>query len=211
MAIDDLLDEHEQGERVRGWLRDNGAGLIGGVALGLALIWGWLWWQQQRGHQRERAGTQYQAAIDNLKAGKLVQAQPQVAALPDGTYDTLAAMALAKAQLTAGKRDDAIVTLRAAKPTDPEMTAIVEQRLARLLVDAGKAKDALALLPADSRDPETLQIRGDAYSALGQQPQAQAAYAQALTGLEVGSPQRNVVELKLSEVGGMPAKPEARS
>jgi predicted negative regulator of RcsB-dependent stress response len=211
MAIDDLLDEHEQGERVRGWLRDNGAGLIGGVALGLALIWGWQWWQQQRGHQRERAGTQYQAAIDNLKAGKLAQAQPQVAALPDGTYDTLAAMALAKAQLTAGKRDDAIATLRAAKPTDPEMTAIVEQRLARLLVDAGKAKDALALLPADSRDPETLQIRGDAYSALGQQPQAQAAYAQALTGLEVGSPQRNVVELKLSEVGGMPAKPEARS
>jgi hypothetical protein len=32
-----------------------------------------------------------------------------------------------------------------------------------------------------------------------------------LTGLDVGSPQRNVVELKLSEVGGMPAKPEARS
>ena len=211
MAIDDLLDEHEQGERVRSWLRDNGAGLIGGVALGLALIWGWQWWQQQRGHQREQAGTQYQAAIDNLKAGKLAQARPQVAALPDGTYDTLATMALAKAQLTAGQRDAAIATLRAAKPKDAEMTAIVEQRLARLLIDAGKAKEALALLPADSRDPETQQIRGDAFSALGQQPQAQAAYAQALTGLDVGSPQRNVVELKLSEVGGMPAKPEARS
>lgn len=211
MAIDDLLDEHEQGERVRGWLRDNGGGLIGGVVLGLALIWGWQWWQQQREHQRMQAGVQYQAAIGNLKAGKLAQAQPQVAALPEGTYDTLATLALAKAQLSAGKRDDAIATLRAAKPKDAEMTAIVEQRLARLLIDAGKAKDALALLPADSRDPETLQVRGDAYSALGQQPQAQAAYVQALTGLEVGSPQRNVVELKLSEVGGMPAKPEARS
>ena len=211
MAIDDLLDEHEQGERVRSWLRDNGAGLIGGVVLGLALIWGWQWWQKQRDHQRVQAGTQYQAAIDSLKAGKLAQAQPQVAALPDGTYDTLAAMALAKAQLTAGQRDAAIATLRAAKPKDVEMTAIVDQRLARLLIDAGKAKDALALLPADSRDPETLQIRGDAFSALGQQPQAQAAYAQALTGLDVGSPQRNVVELKLSEVGGTPAKPEVRS
>jgi predicted negative regulator of RcsB-dependent stress response len=211
MAIDDLLDEHEQGERVRGWLRDNGAGLIGGVALGLALIWGGQWWQQQRQHQRMQAGVQFQSAVDNLKAGKLAQAQPQVAALPDGTYATLAAMALAKAQLAAGKRDDAIATLRAAKAKDAEMAAIIDQRLARLLIDAGKAKDALAMLPADSRDPETLQIRGDAYSALGQQPQAQAAYAQALTGLDVGSPQRNVVELKLSEVGGMPAKPEARS
>ena len=27
MAIDDLLDEHEQGERVRTWLRQNGAWL----------------------------------------------------------------------------------------------------------------------------------------------------------------------------------------
>lgn len=44
MAIDDLLDEHEQGERVRTWLRDNAAGLIGGLALGLLLIWGWRWW-----------------------------------------------------------------------------------------------------------------------------------------------------------------------
>jgi len=211
MAIDDLLDEHEQGERVRGWLRDNGAGLIGGVALGLALIWGWQWWQQQRQHQRMQAGVQFQAAIDNLKAGKLAQAQSQVAALPDGTYDTLAAMALAKAQLTAGKRDEAIATLRAAKAKDPGMAAIIDQRLARLLIDAGKAKDALAVLPADSRDPGTLQVRGDAYNALGQQAQAQAAYVQALTGLDVGSPQRKVVELKLSEVGGMPAKPEARS
>lgn len=211
MAIDDLLDEHEQGERVRGWLRDNGAGLIGGVALGLALIWGWQWWQQQRQHQRMQAGVQFQAAIDNLEAGKLAQAQPQVAALPDGTYDTLAAMALAKAQLTAGKRDDAIATLRAAKAEDPGMAAIIGQRLARLLIDAGKAKDALAVLPPDSRDPETLQVRGDAYNALGQKAQAQAAYVQALTGLDVGSPQRNVVELKLSEVGGMPAKPEART
>ncbi len=211
MAIDDLLDEHEQGERVRGWLRDNGAGLIGGVALGLALIWGWQWWQQQREQQRMQAGVQYQAAIDTLKAGNLAKAQQQVAALPEGTYDTLAAMALAKAQLAAGKRDDAIATLRAAKAKDPGMAAIISQRLARLLIDAGKAKDALAMLPADSRDPESLQIRGDAFSALGQQSQSQAAYVQALTGLEVGSPQRNVVELKLSEVGGMPAKPEARS
>ena len=36
MAIDDLLNEHEQSERVRGWIRSNAIGLIGGVGLGLA-------------------------------------------------------------------------------------------------------------------------------------------------------------------------------
>lgn len=211
MAIDDLLDEHEQGEQVRVWLRNNAAGLVGGLALGLLLIWGWRWWQAQRVQQSMQAGTQYQALVDTLQSGKLAQAQAQVEALPAGAFDTLAALALAEAQLAAGQRDAAIATLRAAKPDGAETAAIVEQRLARLLIDAGKAKEALALLSGDSRDPETLQVRGDAFSALGQKPQAQAAYQQALTGLEVGSPQRNVIELKLSEVGGTPAQPEARS
>jgi predicted negative regulator of RcsB-dependent stress response len=211
MAIDDLLDEHEQGEIVRGWLRENGAGLIGGVILGLALIWGWQWWQQQRVHQRIQAGNDFQAAMAELAAGKLAQAGPRIEALPKGAYETLGTLALAKAQLDAGKRDDAIAVLRAAKPRDPGMAAIVDQRLARLLIDAGKPKDALAVLAKAGDGGETLQVRGDAYAALGQDEQARAAYAQALTTLEVGSPQRNLVELKISEVGGKPATTEARS
>lgn len=205
MAIDDLLDEHEQGEIVRSWLRDNGAALIGGVVLGLALIWAWQWWQGQRVHQRMQGGNEYQAAMNDLAAGKLDEARKRIDALPGGAFDTLGTLALAKAQVEAGKRDDAIATLRGAKPKDPAMMAIVEQRLARLLIDAGKPKDAIALLADAGEQPETLQVRGDAHAALGQDEQARAAYARALTLLEVGSPQRNVVELKLSEVGGDPA------
>ena len=41
MAIDDLLDEHEQGERVRTWLRKNALGILGGLARGIAAIYGW--------------------------------------------------------------------------------------------------------------------------------------------------------------------------
>ena len=43
MAIDDLLDEHEQSERVRSWLRKNGASIIGGVAIAIGAIAGWQW------------------------------------------------------------------------------------------------------------------------------------------------------------------------
>lgn len=209
MAIDDLLDEHEQGERVRAWLRSNGAGILGGLVLGLALIWGFRWWQDQQHAGRMAAGNNYQAAVDQLEAGKLAEAAPMVAALPEGTYATLAALELAEAQVEAGKRDDAIATLRAADPTDPRLGGIVTERLARLLVDAGKPADALALLQGDS--PGTLSIRGDALAAQGDRDKAREAYAKALVGLEVGSPMRNVVELKLSEVGGAPAQTEAGS
>jgi predicted negative regulator of RcsB-dependent stress response len=52
MAIDDLLDEHEQGERVRSWLRKNGAVMVGGVALGVAVIVGWQWWNARQARPR---------------------------------------------------------------------------------------------------------------------------------------------------------------
>ena len=152
MAIDDLLDEHEQGERVRGWLRENGGGLLTGVLLGLALILGWQWWGQQRAHKRLQAGDDYQAGIESLQSGKTDVARAQLAALPAGsTYAALGAMALAKSQEDAGKRHDAIATLRALKVDDHELAAVVEQRLAQLLLDAGKAKEAVALR-ADAKD-----------------------------------------------------------
>jgi len=210
MAIDDLLDEHEQGEKVRTWLRENGAGLIGGVALGLALIGGWQWWQKQQGSKQVAAGEHYQAALKSIEAKDLKQAVPKVAAL-HGVYATLATLDLAKAQLDAGQRDAAIASLGKVKADDPALAAVVQQRLARLLIDAGKADQALALLPSSGSDANALEIRGDAQSALGHRDLARNDYAHALTQLEIGSPQRRLLELKLSEAGGAPAKPEGKS
>ena len=211
MAIDDLLDEHEQGEKVRSWLQSNAIGLIGGVALGLALIGGWQWWQRQQEAARIQAGEHYQAAVDSIHGNNLQQGQALVSALPRGTYATLAALNLAKAQLGSGQRESAIATLRATNPSEPALAAVVTQRLARLLIDAGKANDALKLLPVQSTDAEMLQTRGDAEYALGHRDDARAAYAQALAHMGVGAPQRRLVELKISEVGGSTAKPEAKT
>lgn len=211
MAIDDLLDEHEQGERVRGWLRENGSGLLTGILLGLALILGWQWWTQQRAHARLQAGDDYQAAVDALQAKKPDVARSHLSALPEGAYGTLGALALANSQLDAGKRDDAIATLRAVKADDPELAGVVRQRLARLLIDAGKPKDAIALLAGDKDAPMAAAIRGDAYVALGQLPEARTAYGKALSALAVGSQLRNLVELKLTDAGGTLPNAEARS
>lgn len=206
MAIDDLLDEHEQGERVRSWLRNNGAGLIGGVALGLAVIFGGQWWQKNRQQQDEQANLNYEKAIDGIAANDLKKAEAAVASLggKDGVYGDLAALQLAKAQVDAGQRDAAITTLRAIQ-ADSSLHAIVQQRLARLLVDAGKHDEALKLL-ADAKDSTSLEIRGDALMASGKQAEARDAYTKALTSLDVASPQRRLVELKLTDAGGTPPK-----
>src|SRR3982751_1063844 len=113
MAIDDLLDEHEQSEKVRNWLQENALGLIGGIVLGLALIAGWQWWQRHQEDARVAAGDRYQGALDHIKANQLSQARAKLAGLDTDAYATLGALQLSKAQLAAGQRDQAIATLRA--------------------------------------------------------------------------------------------------
>jgi predicted negative regulator of RcsB-dependent stress response len=209
MAIDELLDEHEQSERVLQWLRNNGAGLIGGILLGLAAIGGWKWWEQ-RGEQKQlEAATQYQAAMDAIEA-KDAQAGNKVKALGQGIYHTLASLELAKSQVAANQRDAAIATLKSVRSDDPAIAEVVNLRLARLLIDAKQADAALKLV-AGATSPAAIEVRGDAQFALGRLEQARQAYAQAMTKLDVASPQRRLLELKLTEAGGTPAKPEAKS
>lgn len=203
MAIDDLLDEHEQSERVLKWLRANAFGLIGGVALGLGAIYGWLWWQDKNEAGRLKASDDYRAFITDVQAGKLKEAQTKATALKDTGFAVLAAMDLAKAQVDGGKRDEAIATLRGVLDADSPLAPIVRQRLARLLIDAGKAEEAIKTL-ADADDAGSLEIVGDAHFALGRRDQARSAYDKALGKLEDGAALRNALELKLVQVGGKP-------
>jgi predicted negative regulator of RcsB-dependent stress response len=210
MAIDDLLDEHEQSERVLQWLRSNGAGLIGGIALGLAAIGGWKWWDHRAEQQGMDMATQYQATIDAIEA-KDKTAEAKLKALPDGSsYHALAALELARSQVDAKQNAAALATLRGIHSNDPAIVQVVNQRIARLLIDSKQADAALKML-ADASTPSGIEVRGDAHFALGQKEQARTAYAEALAKLDVASPHRRLLELKLTEVGGTPAKPEAKS
>jgi predicted negative regulator of RcsB-dependent stress response len=210
MAIDDLLDEHEQSERVLAWLRSNGAGLVGGVILGLALILGWQWWRGQQSAKAMQAGDDYQAMLKSLEAKDLKQAQGRLAGLADTPYAALAALDLAKAQVDAGQRDAALATLKGATSEDPALEQVLRQRQARLLLDAGKAADALQALQG-ATEPASLEVRGDAQVALGKRDDARKSYADALARLDVASPAHRLLELKLTDVGGSPDKPEARN
>jgi predicted negative regulator of RcsB-dependent stress response len=208
MAIDELLDEHEQGERVRNWLKNNGAGLIGGIGLGIAVIFGWKWWQQHQQQQHEQAYHDYQVAVEALGGGKPLdskQAQAAVSKLGSDVYAGLAALQLVRAQVDAGQLDEAIATLRAIQ-TDPSLQALVNLRLARLLTETGKPDEALKLL-ADAHGPSALQARGDALLAAGKRDEARDAYLKALTGIDVASQERRLLEIKLTDVGGIPPTP----
>ncbi|MCL7714020.1 YfgM family protein [Stenotrophomonas mori] len=208
MAIDDLLDEHEQGERVRTWLRQNGAGIIGGVVLALALIGGWKWWQNEQLNRLADANIRYDAVSRSLQSKDLDEAAKEVAALEGGKagiYADLAALELAKAQVEAGRNDDAIATLRGLK-AEGEFRTLVDQRIARLLIETGKPDEAAQLLEGSS-DSAGLEIRGDALVAQDKRDQARDLYTQSLARLDVAAPQRRLLEIKLMDAGGTVADP----
>lgn len=204
MAIDDLLDEHEQGERVRTWLRKNALGILGGLALGIAAIYGWRAWVSHQASQQEQAHTAYAHALKQLDAGQVEQAGTLLAG-QEGTYATLAALRVAKAQVEAGKPDEAIATLRGIQ-VDPSLREVVDERLAQLFNATGKPEEALKLLEGDAGST-ALELRGDALLASGNRDQARDAYADALAGTDVASPARRRIELKLQEVGGTLPEP----
>jgi predicted negative regulator of RcsB-dependent stress response len=154
--------------------------------------------------------TQYQATIDAIEA-KDTTAEAKLKALPDGSsYHALAALELARSQVDAKQNAAALATLRGIHSNDPAIVQVVNQRIARLLIDSKQADAALKML-ADASTPSGIEVRGDAHFALGQKEQARTAYAEALAKLDVASPHRRLLELKLTEVGGTPAKPEAKS
>ncbi|TKS53927.1 tetratricopeptide repeat protein [Luteimonas yindakuii] len=208
MAIDDLPDEHEQGERVRTWLRENGLGILAGIVVAFGLVGGWRWWQGNQHAQRVEAGMTYQRMVADLASGDLADAQRQVGALQGGSYGVLAALELARAQVQAGERDAAIQTLQGADASDLALEPIRRQRLGQLLIDAARAEEAVALL-RDASDATSLETLGDAHAALDQTAEAREAYARALAQTDVASPGRGLIEIKLAAAGGEPTPNEA--
>lgn len=198
--MDELLNEHEQGERVRSWLQRNAVGLIGGIGLGLALIWGWNWWQGRQVTASEEVAARYDA-FEQAVANNPAEAAKLSSRLAETPYAAIAAMELAKSQVDAGQDAAALATLQAARSKDPAVNAILRQRIATLLIATGKPADAVTLL-AKASDAGSLEVLGDAQARLSKPAEAQKAYREALRSLEEGSPQRQVVQLKLAEAGG---------
>lgn len=198
--MDELLNEHEQGERVRSWLQRNAAGIVGGIAVGLALVWGWHWWQDKRDADQAADAMNYDSFQQTLGSG-LDAISKAYATVPKGTpYQAMAGLELAKAQVDAEKLDEAIATLRGIEVRDSALQSVVDSRIARLLVDTGKHEEALKLL-GKAEDADALEIIGDAQLALGKTGAAREAYQKALRTLEEGSPARQLVEIKLAQAG----------
>lgn len=202
--MDELLNEHEQGERVRSWLQRNALSLIGGIGLGLGLVVGWNVWQDKRGAALQQQANEFDSFEQQLQS-EPDAAIARFASLPKDTpYSALAGLAVAQVQVNGGKFEEALATLRSLKADDALVAAEITQRTALVLLETGKAEEAVKVLgsPAHASGLETL---GDAQRLLQKPAEARAAYDKALALLDKDSFQRQIVEAKLAQLDSKPA------
>ena len=213
MAIE-LMDEHEKGEHVRAWLRQNGGAIIGGVVIGLGLIFGYQWWERSKIEHKLTAATNFQALADAVDAKDDATANALAKELSDKFGDTayasLAALRVSGAKLQAGDMSTATGTLEDARKTaeEPALQALIDLRLARIEIGEGKAEAALKRLDGIKDGAYAglvAEARGDALYALDRKDDARVAYEDALTTLDTGAPNRSLVEMKLADLGAAPA------
>jgi predicted negative regulator of RcsB-dependent stress response len=218
MALDDQ-EQYEQGEQVRIWLRNNGSSVIGGIAVGLALIAGWQWWQRKQEMHGQEAAMAYarltDAISDNGDDKKIAAlARTVQTEYAKSAYAVLAALRVAAQQMDHNDAKAAVATLDAAPATsDPGLATLVRLRAARALLVLGKPADALARaqpITGDDYAGAVGELRGDAEVALGRIDAARQDYIAALRALPEGAPNREMLEMKLADIGGVAPKPEAK-
>lgn len=213
---DDIIDAHEQSERARQWLQQNGSSIVIGVLLGIAVLLGWQRYQLSGVSHRAEAFVKYEdlrSAVDKEDTELAASlAEDLRKNFGDTPHAALAAMEMAEQEVKAGKLPEAESSLRfvSAEAGSEPLRAIAAMRLARVLLTRGeaqKALDALKPVSAEAYTAERELIRGDALVALGKSEEARKAYDASLAAMDVAAQQRKMVEAKRDDLaaGGAPA------
>ena len=207
----DLYDTHEQGERVKSWLRENGSAIIMGLVLAFGLMFGFKQWQAWQISERQQASAEYQVMVSFIDADNMDAAVPNYEVLkseyPKSAYTSMASLMMAKARLQAGQTDLAATAFtHAMNNAQPDPVKIIaRERLARVRLSQGDADAAWKLLdgaPSEvGFEAQFAEIRGDIHLAKGETELAIVSYQASLDALEEGVGSREYLVIKLEALG----------
>lgn len=189
MAIYDT--EEEQLEAVKGWWKENGTSTVVGVALGVAVIVGWNFWQEHKKDQASQASAIYDQLLkaaetdqkDSVdKLGKRLQEQ-----FVNSNYAAYGGLFQAKVKVQQGDIAGAKEILKKiAAGKDKELSHIAKIRLVKLMLATGEYEQGLQVINdvdqaaaakfSDNYD----ELVGDLYVALDRLDEARTAYQKAI-------------------------------
>lgn len=199
--------EEEQVEALKGWWKENGTSTILGLAVGIAIILGWNYWQGHKKEQAVQASAIYdqllKAVEDDSKDGGGSATQGAVAGDKKDTIDKLAGRiqeqfgsteyaaysGLLQAKLKVQQGDFAAakdVLKSVAAKSNKELSNIAKIRLVRLMLATGEYEQGLQLInnvdaeAGSSFSGNYDELVGDLYVALDRLDEARTSYQNAL-------------------------------
>jgi len=208
--VDIHLTEEEQVEAIKKWWKDNAKSIIGGVLIGLAVIYGGRTWFEQKNDSVEQASATYQSMMQDMEQGNSASAADKASLLlgqySDTPYSVLAALNMAKIKVEENNLVGAKSHLRWAldHAEQAELQHIARLRLVRVLISEGNTDEAIKLIDSVEfgKYVATYQeLKGDALAAKGQFNLAKGAYSLSLQSLDPGSRLRSYIEMKLDNLG----------
>ena len=207
--MDVYTSEEQQIEAIKKWWQKNAKAIIGGIVLGLAIVFGGRAWMDYRSSHAASASIQYETMMTAMDQGMdevaLQQGGSIIGKYSDTPYAPLAELATAKIKLKQGDTTAARTRLRWAldNAKNAEIQNIARLRLARVMLNDGEYQQALALL--GEKDPGGFlsayeELKGDTYIALAKPDKARESYQKALNSLDPKSRDRSVLQMKLDDV-----------
>jgi predicted negative regulator of RcsB-dependent stress response len=218
-VVDDyLLNEREQWEALKRWVRENGPAIVAGVAIAALGLGGYRWWQARQNAADLAAGAMYIQMENAFAQGNRTQAFIFLGDLerqyPSSPYADQAKLASARAFVEDGDLTRAADELRdvTLHSRDSVLRLIARQRLARVQIAQHQPSEAIATL--NGADPGALapqyaEARGDAYYAMGDKSAALAQYRLARATDTAGETNPGLLDLKISDVAADVAKSAA--
>jgi predicted negative regulator of RcsB-dependent stress response len=204
----DYETEEQQLEAIKKWWKENSSMVVTGVAIGVASIFGWQYYQTENVKHAEQASVLYeQVIIDSeisANLNKQIASVNQLQAdFTDTPYASLTSLIVAKQQMQAGQIEKASKQYRWVidNASQDALKFLAKIRLSRLLLADNKADQALTLLNEtypDSFKEMVLELKGDVLSTQGNKVQAKAAYIEAMSLSKNGN---RWLQLKIDDLG----------
>ena len=211
---EEYLTDDEQLEAVKHVVAEYAPWLIGGVLVGAALFFGYRYYESYTDGRALKAAAQFSALTNALQANDHTKSRQIADGLikdfRNSPYADQAQLTLARLDVEDGELDKAIAPLTQVMTDskDTELRQIARLRLARVLTDQGKADAAIKTLaepmPA-AFSARYHEVRGDAYVAKKDIPDAVTEYQAALGAADASGINAGLLELKIQDLGAVAA------
>jgi predicted negative regulator of RcsB-dependent stress response len=188
--VDENLTDEQLADVIRQWFRENGYFILGGLGLGVALLFGWDQWKSGNIRFAEEASVIYEELVGKIRANDQAAADALLDELLSdyggSPYVDQARFRLAKLSLDHNDFEAAAVQLEAAiaESSSDEILFVAQIRLARIRLQQGQHDAALAMLDrvdvGSAFYAQANDVRGDVYTAMNRNDEALFAYAAAL-------------------------------